>query len=152
MRPSTPALGVVVWGDDGRVCAGCVRRCRAQQRQLSCDEVLLQVQRVSTMRRRSCRPLRGCSAWRWRRRARHCNNGAASGRFGEQDAQGAGEEARQACGGWWLVDDRRPRRSRGRAVERRLLQSIHRTHGQGSGGEAAAAIIPESVTAQDPAD
>jgi hypothetical protein len=38
-----------VWGDDGRVGAGCTRRCRAQQRQLSCDEMLLQVQRVSTM-------------------------------------------------------------------------------------------------------
>jgi hypothetical protein len=32
-------------------------------------------------------------------------------------------------------------------VERRLLQLIHRTHGQGSGGEVAAAMIPESVAA-----
>ena len=51
---------------------------------------VLQVQRVSAMLRRSCRPLRGRSAWR--RRARHSNNGAANGLFGEQDAQGAGEK------------------------------------------------------------
>jgi hypothetical protein len=74
-------------------------------------------ERVSTMRRRSCRPL--CGRGVARGGARHSCNGAANRLFGELAGQSTGRTPRKRDRDrWWLVDDRRPRRSRGHAVSR----------------------------------